>query len=164
MNIDQAFPSKYIKSSDLGSQDQTYTIKRVTLEKLGQGANIQTKPVLYFNEVEKGFACNKTNANTIGKLYGKPIKRFIVVECKTSKNKDGSAQVRKYTIDFTKFTDEFLRENVLARVFAHNLGATEPLLLPIPPCPRHLTLNMARNTPKQLHPCLIGLPFAIPVM
>ncbi len=47
------------------------------------------------------------NYYTIGKLYGKPIKRFIVVECKTSKNKDGAAQVRKYAIDFGKFTDEF---------------------------------------------------------
>ncbi len=47
------------------------------------------------------------NYYAIGKLYGKPIKRFIVVECKTSRNKDGSSQVRKYVIDYGKHPDEF---------------------------------------------------------
>lgn len=47
------------------------------------------------------------NYHTITRLYGKPVRRFIVYECKTSKNKDGSAQMRKYTLDFSKCADEF---------------------------------------------------------
>lgn len=47
------------------------------------------------------------NYYTIAQLYGKPIRRFIVVECKTSRNKDGAAQVRKYVIDFAKHEETF---------------------------------------------------------
>ena len=47
------------------------------------------------------------NYYTIQTLYGKPIRRFIVVECKTSKNKDGGAQLRKYVIDFEKHAETF---------------------------------------------------------
>lgn len=47
------------------------------------------------------------NYYTITKLYGKPIRRFIVFECKTSKNKDGAAQLRKYVIDFAKQGEAF---------------------------------------------------------
>jgi hypothetical protein len=47
------------------------------------------------------------NYHTIAKLYGKPIKRFLVYECKKSKNADGSPQLRKYAIDFAKHAEEF---------------------------------------------------------
>ncbi len=47
------------------------------------------------------------NYHTITKLYGKPVKRFLIYECKTSKNKDGASQMRKYAIDFSKCADEF---------------------------------------------------------
>lgn len=47
------------------------------------------------------------NYYTIGSMFGKPIKRFILHECKKRKNKDGSAQVRKYVIDFEKLEPEF---------------------------------------------------------
>lgn len=47
------------------------------------------------------------NYYTVMMLYKRPVRRFIVFECKTSKNKDGSPQMRKYIIDFAKCADEF---------------------------------------------------------
>lgn len=47
------------------------------------------------------------NYHTITKLYGKPVRRFIIYECKKTRNKDGKAQLRRYVIDFAKYTDEF---------------------------------------------------------
>jgi hypothetical protein len=47
------------------------------------------------------------NYYTIGQAFGKPIKRFILHECKKRKNKDGSPQMRRYVIDFEKVRPEF---------------------------------------------------------
>jgi hypothetical protein len=47
------------------------------------------------------------NYYTIGQAFGKPIKRFILHECKKRKNKDGSPQLRRYVIDFEKCRSEF---------------------------------------------------------
>jgi hypothetical protein len=69
VNIDTAFPSNYLKSSDFDN-DTTYTISRVEIETLGQGRDAEQKAVLYFDNVEKGLVLNKTNSNTIKDLYG----------------------------------------------------------------------------------------------
>ena len=47
------------------------------------------------------------NYYTVKKLFGKPIGRFIVYECKKSKNADGKRQLRKYVIDFAEHEEEF---------------------------------------------------------
>jgi len=47
------------------------------------------------------------NYYTVLHTYHKPVRRFLVYECKKSRNIDGSPQLRKYIIDFTKCTDEF---------------------------------------------------------
>ena len=47
------------------------------------------------------------NYYTIGQAFGKPVRRFILHECKKRKNADGSAQMRRYIIEFDKCTDEF---------------------------------------------------------
>jgi hypothetical protein len=47
------------------------------------------------------------NYYTITKLYGKPVRRFLVYECKKSRNSDGSAQLRRYVIDFAECAEEF---------------------------------------------------------
>lgn len=47
------------------------------------------------------------NYYTIGHTFGKPVRRFILHECKKRKNKDGSPQLRRYVIDFTKCEEEF---------------------------------------------------------
>lgn len=69
MNINDAFPSKYLKATELEG-DTTYTIAAVKTETLGEGADADTKPVVYFGETDRGLALNKTNANTIAGLYG----------------------------------------------------------------------------------------------
>lgn len=70
MNINNAFPSKYLKSGDVPEHDDLLlTISRVTIETVGQD-DPEDKPIVYFAEVDKGLVLNKTNANTIAGLYG----------------------------------------------------------------------------------------------
>ena len=84
MNINNAFPSKWLKSGDVEDGDLTLTIKDVTVEEIGSGDNAEQKPIIYFHETEKGLVLNKTNADTISRLYtpetdnwiGKPITIF----------------------------------------------------------------------------------------
>ena len=66
MNIDQAFPSKYLKAADFPTPTQQ-TIKMVAMEKVGDDGE---KPVLYVNEKESGIVLNKTNANMVSYFYG----------------------------------------------------------------------------------------------
>lgn len=47
------------------------------------------------------------NYYTVKELFGKPVRRFIVYECKKSKNADGSKQLRRYVIDFNACQEEF---------------------------------------------------------
>ena len=70
MNINNAFPIRWIKSGDLGDGDMVVTVKSCSVETVGQGENAEDKPVLYFEESEKGMVLNVTNANTIAGLYG----------------------------------------------------------------------------------------------
>lgn len=69
MNVNQAFPSKYLKAEDLGEAKLVVTISHVTVESVGQNAK-DTKPIVYFKGKEKGLVLNKTNANYISKLLG----------------------------------------------------------------------------------------------
>jgi hypothetical protein len=70
MNINNAFPSKYLKSGDIeGDADLLLTIDHVAVESVGQD-DPEDKPIVYFREVDKGLVLNKTNASTIASLYG----------------------------------------------------------------------------------------------
>lgn len=64
------------------------------------------------------------NYYTVQKLYGKPVKRFLVYECKKSRNIDGSPQLRRYSIDFAKCAHEF---EVFHRLLS---DATEEIMRP----------------------------------
>lgn len=68
MNIDSAFPSHYLKASDLGDKSPIVTIDRVEVEPIGRDKEI--KPVLYFQGKDKGVVLNKTNAKKIAELTG----------------------------------------------------------------------------------------------
>lgn len=70
MNISTAYPSNYLKADDLNGKSVTVVIQKVELEEIGQGRDKERKPVLYFRGKDKGVVLNKTNANTITKLYG----------------------------------------------------------------------------------------------
>lgn len=65
MKISELFPSRYLKAADLDG-DEVFTAESLNQEELGD----DTKPVLYFEEMEKGLVLNRTNANTTASLYG----------------------------------------------------------------------------------------------
>jgi len=48
------------------------------------------------------------NYYTVRELYGKPVARFIVYECKKTKNADGSSQLRRYVIDYKDAGEYFI--------------------------------------------------------
>jgi hypothetical protein len=47
------------------------------------------------------------NYYTVRDAFQKPVRRFIVQECKRSKNADGSSQMRRYIINFDECVEEF---------------------------------------------------------
>lgn len=47
------------------------------------------------------------NYYTVCAYYDKPVHRFIVYECKKSKNKDGSPQLRRYVLRYEELSEMF---------------------------------------------------------
>lgn len=47
------------------------------------------------------------NYYTVKDIFDKPVRRFIVYECKKTKNADGSSQMRRYVLDFKDLQQEF---------------------------------------------------------
>jgi len=47
------------------------------------------------------------NYYTVSVMFGKPVRRFIVYECKKTRNADGSSQMRRYVIDFRECEEDF---------------------------------------------------------
>lgn len=76
MDINAAFPSKFIKAADLQGQDVTVTIARFALESVDEDSG-ELKPVIYFAGHQRGLVLNKTNAITIADLYGTETERWI---------------------------------------------------------------------------------------
>ena len=70
MNINDAFPSKYLKAGDLKGQAHILTIDRCVMEDVGGQGSSEHKPVLYFRGTEKGVVLNKTNGGVVSYLYG----------------------------------------------------------------------------------------------
>jgi hypothetical protein len=66
MKIGAAFPSSYLKASDLQGKAVRVTIDSVSTETLGD----DRKAVLHFVGKEKGLVLNKTNANRIVEATG----------------------------------------------------------------------------------------------
>ncbi len=48
------------------------------------------------------------NYYTVMEAYGRPIRRFMVYECKKRKNKDGKPQLRRYVLDYRDAGDAFV--------------------------------------------------------
>lgn len=67
MKISEAYPSKYIRSEDIGERSIQLVISHLDMEDMRGG---DEKPVLYFVKTKKGLVLNKTNATTIAKAYG----------------------------------------------------------------------------------------------
>jgi len=73
MDINAAFPSNYLKCSDLQNQEVMVTIQRIEMEDIGG----DHKPVLYFLGKERGLVLNKTNANAIVQLHSPETDHWI---------------------------------------------------------------------------------------
>lgn len=67
-NINDAFPSNYLKASDIRGAEPVVTIDHVATEEVGRQR--EKKAVLYFKGKEKGLVLNKTNATKISQLAG----------------------------------------------------------------------------------------------
>lgn len=68
MDINKAFPSKYLKAADAEDGDLLLTVARVKVENVGAKGKDEQKPVVYFTEHEKGMVLNKTNAKMLSKI------------------------------------------------------------------------------------------------
>lgn len=66
MDINAAFPSDFIKASDLQGRPAIVAISHVQMERVGD----DEKPCAYFQGKQKGLILNKTNAREIGNMYG----------------------------------------------------------------------------------------------
>lgn len=66
MRVSDAYPSNYLKASDLQDRNVMVVIDRVEIEKIGE----DRKPVIYFRGKQKGLVANKTNCNAIAAVYG----------------------------------------------------------------------------------------------
>jgi hypothetical protein len=66
VNINDEFPSKYLKAADLQGHAVKLTIRDVVTEQI----NTDRKLIMYFNNRDKGMVLNKTNARTIGDVFG----------------------------------------------------------------------------------------------
>ena len=73
VNINDAFPSKYLKSADLQGAMVKVKIKDVLIEEIGS----DRKLVMYFVGKDKGMVANKTNSMTIGEVYGDDTDAWI---------------------------------------------------------------------------------------
>lgn len=73
MRISDQFPSKYLSAPDLKNREVVVTMARVEMEEVGEGQ----KPVLYFEDKDKGLVLNKTNATEISNLYGDDTNDWI---------------------------------------------------------------------------------------
>lgn len=47
------------------------------------------------------------NYYTVKELFGKPVRQFIVYECKKTKNVNGRSQLRRHVIDFKEHKEDF---------------------------------------------------------
>ncbi|HEX8837468.1 MAG TPA: hypothetical protein VF748_11070 [Candidatus Acidoferrum sp.] len=78
MKTSDAFPSNYLKASDLSDRTWTLTIDNYEMAELqANDGRKQTKPVLYFRRVKKGLVLNVTNARTIEAAYGDEMDDWV---------------------------------------------------------------------------------------
>ena len=72
------------------------------------------------------------NYYTARELTGRKVRRFLVYECKKRTNKDGSAQLKRYVLDYTTLDAEFELFHRLIRDATAEVSRTDRLWLPNP--------------------------------
>ena len=76
--VSDAFPSNYLKATDLNKRAIKLKIDKVVFEEIGQDKD--KKPILLFVDVKKGLVLNKTNATTIGSIHGQELELEVVIQ------------------------------------------------------------------------------------
>lgn len=69
MNINNAFPSKYLKTSDI-DKPRVLTIASVEMDSPDPDEPQEEKPVLFFQGAKKGMVLNRGNATMLAQLFG----------------------------------------------------------------------------------------------
>lgn len=67
-SLDDLYPSKWLKASDLKGQSYRMTIQNVTIEDIGDK---DRKPVMWLKGAAKGIVLNRTNADSVGLVHGR---------------------------------------------------------------------------------------------
>lgn len=70
MNVNDLFPSRFLKAHDLGGKAFTLIIRAITLEDVGHGAEKERKLTVAFEKATKMMLLNRTNAMIIASMYG----------------------------------------------------------------------------------------------
>lgn len=65
--LSDLYPSKWLTAAEMDENGIIVTIRDISVEKMADGIE---KPVLHFDEIDKGLVLNKTNAKAIEKMYG----------------------------------------------------------------------------------------------
>lgn len=73
MNVNEQFPSLYLKSSDLNGQMVKVQISDVKSEEIGT----DRKMIMYFVGKQKGMVLNKTNAKTLAEQFGDETDNWV---------------------------------------------------------------------------------------
>ena len=76
LRLNDLYPSRYLKPADIDDDDLVLTIDKVLVEEMGFVDRKETKPVLYFRNLDKVLVLNRTNANTIANLYGDQLSNW----------------------------------------------------------------------------------------
>ena len=71
------YDEKYITAFDLKGLDTVVTIREVRPEKVKSASGEATKPLVFFNEFEKGMVFNKTNGHSVAALYGSHVPNWV---------------------------------------------------------------------------------------
>lgn len=122
MNINDSFPSNYLKASDLGTAQPIVTIARVEHEAVGRDREM--KAVIYFDGKEKGVVLNKTNAKKITELVGSP---------ETDEWAGFRIRLFATTTEFGGETVECIRVKAVKDSKSKPVGKSKPAPKPTPP-------------------------------
>lgn len=126
-NINDSFPSNYLKASDLAGRAVVVTIARVDFEPVGRDKEM--KAVVYFVGKHKGVVLNKTNARKITEIAGSAL----------TEDWEGTAvAIYPTETEFAGETVECIRVKAVAKAPARMQRMTpQPPLPPPAPEPEH---------------------------
>lgn len=123
-NINDAFPSNYVKASDLKGNQAVVTIDHVEFEEVGRDK--ERKAVAYFIGKTKGMVLNKTNGRKITEIAGSPL----------TEEWHGTAIVLYPTeTEFGGETVECIRIKPVAKAKMQRMTPNPPVNMPAPPAP-----------------------------